>query len=608
MNISSVPPPVESLTGSTGDWDGLKNISLPQEITNRRKLRSELDRLSLNQPIEELTELYHSMNELLESGHNDRFILYCPLCLIPAANWYRKYDRAIDTFAELYLESWSRLLHVYDIQANFVDGDLPDTTNRKPLERVQAAYLAPTLLAKQLISSNQLTTHDDDTLRKSFDEAFLPDQPIKKYTIPNNGFDQFVTDQLNKIEIPTEVDQKRANWLQWDKQRKTLEGIGKSLGTLILTNNTPNLALLKDINTTNAAIVGIGSAIEQLTLQDEAKKALELYHQYEHLLISLASRPALHDYTSRTFCRLHSIGIIDKNKLKELDIFLPCLEGPLHNNLSAIEDKRKIIRNLLKDNELTNIIYPIVIIFGSRLKGYGGTEADTDLAVFIRPRTKNHDQVNQLLHSKFKQEIVQYWLDKDGNNLHIHDFPDTKATIGNSTDTHVLFNGAWEGELDSISTLGDTLLKPYIQKSGLEKWNETFSNIDYYTVATKDTAPPKPIEYSGLKATEQSPPNYIQPTYSSPRVIKPIRKLVSLTLKKQITQYYGTRLETNTTRHTKNMVQNPPQMQKLRKSTRTQSTNQLDANNRISLGTTSWTLPRTPRPQRFSQRNRIPIG
>ena len=442
----SAPPPVESfLADSTGVWGGLVDASLTQQIADRKELRARLD-----QPVD--AGLYRSLNRLLDSGDNDRFILYCPLSLVPAASQYRRQDEAADRFSELYLQSWCRLLQVHDIRANFVDGDVPDKELGEQSENwvVQAAFLIPTLAGKGLISHAMVSGYlgQDEIRDRSIEEALAPDQRT------TSG--QWHGDSP-----------KRARWLRWEERRSLIETLGKSLGADILANGISDFKILDD-DSSNVFIAGIGSAIEQAMLGGQRERALELYQQLEIKLITGSLQPSLREYVSRVYCRLYSIGVVDREKLEEVDIFLPGLDGPLHPNLAIIVDGRKAVRDLLEtDRELRDMIYPVAMVYGSQLKGYGGLDADTDLAVFVRPELRlgpDRDIVERVLRSKFGREVVQYWLEVDGDNLRVRSGVD----LGVSTDTHVLFGGAWEGESTTIAMLSEKLLKPYLYSSDPE--------------------------------------------------------------------------------------------------------------------------------------------
>jgi len=398
----STPSPVESLTSSdsAGVWGALKYPKLIEELAIRRKLRSQLDQIT--GPIDWSTdfsdELYQSLCELLANDANHRFILYCPFDLIPTADSYRRYHTSLDDFAELYLHSWRKLLTVHDVRANFVDGDVPDIElDERPMDRVvQAAYIAPILLQKGLLSNLQLYAlyNQDEVLINSFKDALSQRQ----------------TDALRNTH---NVSDKRAKWLRWDRRRQIIKKFERSL-----------------------------------------------YERYKNKLAELFQNPELRDDVISVLCRLYHANVIPKEQLDELGVFVPSLSGPFYQNLAPISKDLLAWQELLVHPELIDIIYPVHIVYGSRLKGYGGIGSDVDRAVFVKPGVTDRNLVDRLLF-KHLGHVAKYWLVEDEFGLHVNDFPKAEALVGNSTDAHVLFGGAWEGDRDTISILSDKLLRPY---------------------------------------------------------------------------------------------------------------------------------------------------
>ncbi len=431
MEMVSAIPPVESLfdNDSTGVWQ-LESVVPKDQIEGRRKLRAELDVWdgSIGS-----ASLYDALNSLLLAG-NDRFVLYCPLGLIPQSSWYRKHNDSIDLFSELYLKSWERLLSEHDIRANFIDGDVPDSRRV-----VKASHLAPVLLEKGLISQGQvdsLMRSDDEVLRESIQEAFDPPEkmgPVLDY----EG-----------------VDGKRREWLEKEQHRVELNRIGLDLGRRILDGSmyhglTSMNGLIEE-EMEEAVIIGIRSAVEH------AADPQAVFKQCESVLLGLLERQ--YSAVSKAMCRLNSIGIVSKEKLNEWGVFIPNLSGPFYHNLPSLETERTQIRHILLEPD--EYIFPVAIVFGSKLKGYGDKDSDVDLAVFVKPGVDvaKRAHVVKSLKQKFGQDVTTFWLTDD---LEVHNFPEPEPQLGDKSNVHVLFGGAWEGDKSTIQMLGDKLLKPY---------------------------------------------------------------------------------------------------------------------------------------------------
>jgi len=67
------------------------NKRLYEELVVRKRLRQHLDYIAGPKPLgvcssDVSDELYQSLNSLLGTGLNDRFVLYCPFDIIPTAD------------------------------------------------------------------------------------------------------------------------------------------------------------------------------------------------------------------------------------------------------------------------------------------------------------------------------------------------------------------------------------------------------------------------------------------------------------------------------------------------------------------------------------------
>ena len=400
-DIIRAPSPIESLVfGPIGVWDILQYDQFDSRIKLREKLNSH--------KIDE--ELYFLINDLLDSG-NDRFVLYCPFDIIPHCNLYRKCNKHVDGFLELYMNSWNRMLGVFDNSADFLDGDLENSDMT-----IQASYLAPILMQKELINSGDY-------------EHYKP-----RNLLQNMYFNGSVLYDGNQY---SGIDGKRSKWLRSHRYNKSVEYIAKSV-------NVFKFHPLS-IDSKNIFISGIRSAIE-------SSRSKELYNKFRHNLIEFLHDDALYDSVVKTFRRLYSIGVIGLEELDQLGIRYYNLDGRFCENLNGVGITQF-------DDELLRYIYPVSVLYGSRLKGYGRGSSDIDRAVFIRPGVV--EDIGPLLKSRFG-DVVEYRLEEDGDYLKIINNPELKPEFGYDLDVHVLFGGVWDGDASTISMFGQKLLQPYI--------------------------------------------------------------------------------------------------------------------------------------------------
>lgn len=474
---------------------------------------------------EQLENAYESLSHLLGSGDSDRIILYLPFELLPDQKWQpvsEKLRQAVDHFRQAYLKAWRGLLGTHDVRANFVDGDIIEVSDRVgDLPRVvKAAHLLPILVEKGLLKVQEIINiaeeSEDEVLRQSVadtlpvlaDLKLLPEEEIEalknsKYPDIRDSASNLALEAPEKVateqkeikysnienelaqkffDIESEnygnISEKRRGWLTKKKRQEALETAGNLIGTAISSDNLPDEELehflaSDDPSIQIALIEGIRAAVESVA-ETNSEKAQEIYSTYKDALLTIWQKgdPSCGEALKKTFRRLYQANIVKQNELEKLNIDLPKLAGPFSSNLESIKEEVGMIGDMAKsiesNFELSQLVYPIAMVFGSLLKGYGARDADIDLAVFVKPGTsfglqeKLQALLKQTFNSeKFGKEIMQFWLDQKDGNLVVHDF-DQEMMTGESTWTHVLFGAAWEGDKNTIRELRNKLLTPYL--------------------------------------------------------------------------------------------------------------------------------------------------
>jgi|GEM_PF-465254 len=483
----------------------------------------------------QVADLYASLSSLLESGSDyERLVLYLPFEFLPNTAWKPSTDelqQAIKRFKTAYMSAWNDLLTIHDVRANFVDGDVLEVAARtKDLPRVvKAAHLIPKLIENGFLEIEDilklLEASDDETLRHSIadtlpvladlgyikesdlaeidkaGDSYLHDKialiasfinKTKKEEVSSTGgitlssLQEELHRNFENIDVETYpgVTEKRAAWLRQEKKRKAIESASDAISVAI-TGNTLESESLKQFITSEvdpegqqAMIDGIRKAIESVAHLDQ-QQAQSLYAKYREMLLSLWKQdiPEVQEALTKTFCRLHGLDIVDDEQLSNLGITIPALAGPFSENLKMMRKEMgeigDIAASIEKDGTLLKYIYPVVLVFGSRLKGYGTQTADIDVAIFVRPGIAPGDEEKMwgllkkaFAHEKIHGEIVEFWLEKTADGLAVRDTGDTRPWIGNSLRTHVLFGAAWEGNKAAINELREQLLVPYFYDKG----------------------------------------------------------------------------------------------------------------------------------------------
>lgn len=499
------------------------DISLQQAIRENRVTESQA------------AELYASLSDLLtKSPEYRRIVLYLPFELLPDRKWKPSSEvlqHEAEQFRAAYMASWDALLSVQDVRANFVDGDVPEEQSRTAdLPRVvKAAHLIPQLVERGYMGIEDvlqlMETSADGTLKHSIadtlpvlaDLGFLHDADLTRMEASDDILVRNMAILIKAAKrtadvraaadvVPKEitlsslqhtlretcariekrqygnVTKKRHTWLRQEEKRKAIESAGDEVAAAILRGILLNETVLQftsaesDTLTQQALVDGIRKAVEVAAHTNDSGQ--KLYAQYSETLHSLWQQgdPAVHETLVKTYRHLHELGIVDDAYLSELGITVPKLEGPFFENLKMMKtearDIHDIVTSIELNSDLARCIYPVVLVFGSRLKGYGTPKSDIDAAILVRPGVPPSERgalrgmlQKTFSHEKIRGEIFELWLEETDSGLGVRDFDDTDTRLGHSSWTHLLFGAAWEGNVDTIQELREKLLVPYLYDS-----------------------------------------------------------------------------------------------------------------------------------------------
>ncbi len=213
-------------------------------------------------------------------------------------------------------------------------------------------------------------------------------------------------------------------------------------------------------------------------MRADADSGKALYATYQDTLLSFWKRdiPETREALAKTFFRLNGLGVVSSEQLRELGLNRPSLAGPFSENLQSmdaeVQDTQKIVAAIESDPELLRQLYPVALMYGSRLKGYGTENSDTDIGVIIRPDTPidDREKLQTMLGKIFADtkelnEASEFWLEEIPEGLGVRDFENPDATQGEKSWTHMLFGAAWEGDENAIRELREKLLVPYFYET-----------------------------------------------------------------------------------------------------------------------------------------------
>jgi len=129
-----------------------------------------------------------------------------------------------------------------------------------------------------------------------------------------------------------------------------------------------------------------------------------------------------------------------------------------------MQEVRKMLIAIESNPELSRFLYPVFLVYGSRLKGYGQQKADIDLGVFVRPGISFAERKEMqalfkenFVHEKIQGEVIEFWLEEKED-----------VKIGKEGWAHILLGASWEGDKEIIRELQKKLLISYMQDSGKE--------------------------------------------------------------------------------------------------------------------------------------------
>lgn len=529
--------PIESLLGNDRGATWLQSLEADrgfvEQIEQRQRLvaalqavqsrapdpRVPLDEL-LSQEIlteEQVADLYESLADMLEqTPEYGRIVLYLPFAYLLRRDFAAQTERLAQQasrFKNSYMNTWRRLLSVRDVRANFVDGDVLETQLRDgDLPRVvKAAHLVPSLVQKGWLTVGEVTSmHDaseDEVLRESIadtfgvlrDLGFVEDQVAAKFgnfglalttaekeslSAEPAALRSAMDARLENVEGIAENDTpKRRTWLAEVHRQKVVESAGDAIAESLREGLLSPSMLVAFISTDHAPsqlafIDGLRKELERFAMKD-VSSASALYRLFHEPMRQLWERndPATQAPLQKLFFRLYHAGVIDRATLRSLGLTPPSIGGPFSENLRGMETETREVEGMIdairRDPILGACVYPVVLRYGSRIKGYGAKNADVDLGVFLKPSTP--DDVKTSIRGrlatiftteKHQDPVTEFWLDEDNNGMSVHDFGGHDVALGDSMWPHVLFGAAWTGDPKAIRELYERLLPGYFRDNG----------------------------------------------------------------------------------------------------------------------------------------------
>lgn len=431
----------------------------------------------------EVISFYKSINLLLENEDYRRLVLYLPFETIPSVEWKsdnQELNQSVNQFKSNYFNAWVNLLSIQDVRANFVDGDVIefDVRQSDPQRVVKAAHLIPELVKKGLLNKKQVLglagEVSDPVLKKSINDV-LPIM-LDLGQITKDEFDQYFKEISEENKLLTEpVTGERKKWLA--KRQKENEVIEKAKAGI---DNSSDEAV---------SIEGIRMAVEKdQKLSNGQKESL--------LKLGQTNNNDLKDRLVKTWRHFYGLGLIDKNQLDQLGIKLPNLSGKFSENMpdlsTEIEELKYIVTEIKLDPILKKSVMPVILIRGSKVKGYGESTSDTDISIFIKPGVSGSDKtqireklLKALSDHNFDHIPTEFWLTEQGDKLKINDDLEKDRWMAENDWLHVLLNSFWLGDKTEINELRTKLLPSFFEVTNEIKHQRPIREI-YFENMEKD--------------------------------------------------------------------------------------------------------------------------
>lgn len=496
--------------------DIVTNPVLLEQAALRRKLHSEINRffeqvddVTLDVDVcidrglvatDEVVGIYEGLSDFIEDDvNNARILLYLPSQLLPDLNNVHdqpeELSRAKTRFKNIYYDAWIMLCHETDPRANFVDGDVLEPGLPEPEMISKAGHLMVDILEKGLVSAvdlvNLLDIVSDPRIIKSLSEGAIVarDKGLigdtdwgKMVEIINKKKQSIKLGPIRQAESSfEEISPKRARWLMKVQKEKAVNSEAAMLSKKMEEAGLPAVDLsIADSNTDywKTVALGIIKAGESLFVLD-SRRSLKLADQTHTLFKKLLAvgNPEIADILTGGLNRWGRRGIVGKEYLHELGIKMPDLSSlsPLDSmeivtDFSFITDASKRIQ---EDHLLSQALYPIFLVFGSRLKGYADKNADYDAAMFFRPGAKPEDR-EQIL-SRLTQlapkigrmdKLLEYWMTEIDGKLEFRQLPENPLAIG-PEQVHFFLGGAWISQGSEYTRIYEEILWKYLDMSRL---------------------------------------------------------------------------------------------------------------------------------------------
>lgn len=484
---------------------------------------------------QEMDGIYRNLTEFLrEDANNGRILLYLPSELLPDYSTLHTPQQSDtrETFRKLYSDAWVRLLFESDIRANFVDGDVLEPGMGAPVRVRKAAHLLPDILEKNIIDArivvDLLDISREDELLTSLTEgamaargrnviddytwrqilALAKEKPIMENVLQSanlhaadgrvkeaslNQLTLQLDDEISEIEkhyadTRLTISPERIRWERGVRIDEAIDRVALSLrdklliGTELEAHEIERATVGTTVDMQIAAIRGSMLAGERMQTLRGDSAAREFTKRLSLFFRELWNgSDAVKEAVAVTLRHWEVMGIADTVLSRDLGIRVPDLAAPqavepdefVSTDAEYLSDaSRKIASNA----ELSKYVFPVILAFGSRLKGYAGDGADFDAALFIKPgtpvgmRTEILEQLRlDIPELSGIDKLLEFWMQNVNGRYVLQTEPGDADTLVGAEQIHMVLGGVWAGEQSDVQKLKGDIVAGYLHIKNLKE-------------------------------------------------------------------------------------------------------------------------------------------
>lgn len=451
---------------------------------------------------DEVSEVFEGLSDFIQTDENNqRILLYLPTQFLPDMGKTTKQSERLalakQNFAGTIRNSWLRLIHERDVRAAFTDGDVLEPGMGTPPRVRKAAHLIPDLLDRGILRAEEISEilglDIDEELSASLIEGILAAKgrglvsPREEETEEPSSFPE-VMERLDE-ELKTidgrlsDSDRFSALRMKWRKgvlREEILDRAANSLARNVIRGQTDVSELLdygKNHNWEGSASLAVIKAV----LKAIGSSSLSIADlQITEDIVREGWREGsdeVRDELVGGINILKRVGKVSAGFLDELGISEHDLSAlvPLFTDTLSERDMEKfseIVKLMAQDPYLSSKVFPALILFGSRIKGYSGLNADFDGAIVMRPSAK-YEERREIFQRLYRvalfsgdiSKLLEFWAEQSEGKYELRERPEGEEKILGEQEIHILTGGIWIGKREDYKKVYSDILMGYLDLS-----------------------------------------------------------------------------------------------------------------------------------------------